>query len=610
MCGLLGVYSGGKTLDNYPLGSLDLDAMYHRGPDAQGWHVDDHIIMGFRRLAIIDLSGGGQPLYSEDEQIVLLANGEIYNHHEIRQQFQKHHRFRTHSDCESLIHLYQDKGLDFLKDVNGMFGFALYDRRRNRLVLGRDRAGQKPMYYAHKDGILRWGSELKTFMAGDVPPINKEAVAEYLRLGYVPAPLAMLEGVHKLPAASILVIEGEGEPRIERYWQVKYERDNAAPLKDKDLDEWSEMLREGLRKSVGRRLESEVPMGFLLSGGVDSSAVFALGAAEMAPDRPTAFTIGFESPDVDETPAAAETAKRYKAKHRVRVLPREETLDLGDVLFMVEEPISTDALLPTAKVFEAVSNEGITTVLAGEGSDELLAGYRKFRPACLWLDPEKEDPYASHTPLERYLAQEEFIFPGAEERSALIGETVWDGRFEELEREAAELDPLSQMLLIESRMRLPDRINQRLDRLSMAYSIEARAPFMDYTFIELCARIPNRLRRTLKEDKAVLRHAMRDMLPRSVLDVAKAPFRAPDTWFVQADDIEDILGADAIAEAGMVQPDEVRKLREKDSSERGTRERLYALYVLHKWYHAFYKPMAENRWSMPRSAPERETAAV
>jgi len=592
MCGLLGIFNNEirteKNLKLFSLDSMNLDTIRHRGPNSQGWHVEKDIIMGFRRLSIIDLAGGHQPFYSEDEKIVLMANGEIYNHKDLRKKL-KHHNFKTNSDAEVLVHLYEEKGLDFLEDVNGMFGIALFDKHLNRVILSRDRTGQKPIYYSYENGILRWGSELKTFLNDSLPQINKEAVSEYLRFGYVPAPLSMLEGIHKLPAASILIAEKGKKPRIKNYWKVQYDPQRVLDCKSHSINEWSEELLNELTRSVGIHLESEVPMGFLLSGGVDSSTIFSLGAMEMAPNPVSAFTIGFDSSDVDETTAASETATRYRAKHMIRKLPQKETMILSNVLKIIEEPISTDALLPTAMVFDEVSKVGITTILTGEGADEILAGYRKFSYACDWIDNDKDSSWNKNLPLESYLEHEEFVFPDPKERSALTGEDVWDGRFNDIEEEAKDLDPLSQMLFIENRMRLPDRINQRLDRISMAYSIEARSPFMDHKLIEFCSHIPHQFRITNNKDKMVLRQAMKSILPESVLDASKAPFRAPDTWFINAPDFDKVLGTESILEAGMVQPDVVSHLIQCNSSKRSVRERLYSLYVLHKWYHAFYK---------------------
>ncbi|MRG92377.1 asparagine synthase (glutamine-hydrolyzing) [Polyangium spumosum] len=584
MCGILGAFSVDQPFATPPIPANSLERMRHRGPDAQGWYVDDHAILGFRRLAILDLVGGGQPLYSEDEQIVVVVNGEIYNHHALRETLKARHRFRTRVDGEVLIHLYEERGIEFVNELSGMFAFALYDRAKRRLILGRDRPGLKPLFYRWSDGVLHFASEMKPLLHDRKPAVCREAVSDYLRFGYVPAPLTILDGVNKLPAGSVLVVQPDTAPRTIPYWKLRFEHDDRKTSSPSQLGKWEEELRHTLQNAVQARLESEVPMGFLLSGGVDSASVFALGASALRDRKVQAFTIGFRGAAIDESEAAGEVASRYQAEHRVIHLDRDDSMSLDDILYSVEEPVSTDALLPTACVFGAVARANITTVLSGEGSDELFAGYRKFAVAT--RDPAAKDL----SPLERYLLHEEFVFPSRAEREALLGESVSDSRFSELEREAQELDPLSQMLLIETRMRLPDRINLRLDRTSMAQSIEARAPFMEHKVMEFAARIPHVFRTGPTFNKYLLRHAMRDHLPSVVLDARKAPFHAPDTWFTNHRDSDALLGRDAVAEAGLVRPEPVQALRERArGGDRAAQEKLFSLFVLHAWHRAFYR---------------------
>ena len=584
MCGLLGSFYGA---DRRPPGStrhVDLQRLVHRGPDSSGWFAARHVEMGFRRLSIIDVDGGDQPLFSTHGDAVLTLNGEIYNHRELRASLRGGHHFQTRSDAEVLVHRFVESGVDGLVDgVNGMFAFALYDRRKNRVVLGRDRAGQKPLYWRVRSGRLEWASELKALLGDERPPVCEQAVNDYLRFGYVPAPLTMFEGVQKLPAGCLLVCGPDLVPRVRRYWQLEYAPDQAAG--PQDLDAWAERLRSGLARAVELRLESEVPMGFLLSGGVDSASVFALGARACR-EPVQAFTIGFPGDAVDESDVAAKVARRWGAEHQVRAVQSDEVQDLARVLYLVEEPVSTDALLPTAKVFEQVRQAGFTTVLTGEGSDEIMAGYSKFAAACSWVEGAPPSQ-SSGSPLERYLSHEEFCFPAASEREALLGQPVDDSRFSELERECQALDPLGQMLQIEARLRLPDRINPRLDRLSMAWSIEARAPFMDYELQELCAGMPHRVRRGVQTDKLALRKAMEALLPTEVIDAVKAPFRAPARWFTRPDQLDSALSADAVADAGLVDGDVVEAMRV--SGDARHQEQLYSLYALHTWHQAFIR---------------------
>ncbi|HRI67227.1 MAG TPA: asparagine synthase (glutamine-hydrolyzing), partial [Polyangium sp.] len=583
MCGILGAFSGRERLASLPFPTKSLDVMKHRGPDAQGWYVDDHAILGFRRLAILDLVGGGQPLYSEDEQVIVVVNGEIYNHHVLRKDLQKRHRFRTRVDGEVLIHLYKERGLEFVKELAGMFAFALYDKAKRRLILGRDRPGLKPLYYEKRQGVLRFASELKALVQDQLPRISSEAVAEYLRFGYVPAPLSIFEGIQKLQSGTLLVAEGDAAPRIVEYWKLRFEHDSAKPDVGWRTVAWEEELRETLREAVHVRLESEVPMGFLLSGGVDSASVFALGARALEGREVQAFTIGFRGESIDESITAGEVAHRYGATHRVLHLESKDAAKIEDVMYDVEEPVSTDALLPTASVFRAVAGAKVTTVLSGEGSDELFAGYKKFFATV------QDTQVAKMGPLDKYLAHEEFVFSSVEERRALLGEDITSDRFRDLEQEAESLDTLSQMLLFETRMRLPDRINLRLDRTSMAQSIEARAPFMDHRVMEFAARIPHALRTGPNFNKRLLRRAMRNDLPSVVIEARKTPFHAPAQWFTDMNASDVLLEPESIAAAGMVKPEFVQVLRDKAKhGDPVSQEKVYSLIILHAWHRSFY----------------------
>lgn len=592
MCGILGAFSANQPLSSPAFPAKSLAVMKHRGPDAQGWYVDDHAVLGFRRLAILDLAGGGQPLYSEDEQIVVVVNGEIYNHHELRKELEQRHRFRTRVDGEVLIHLYEERGVDFVRELAGMFAFALYDRAKRRLILGRDRPGLKPLYYENRNGTLRFASELKALVQDQVPRISFEAVADYLRFGYVPAPLSIFEGIRKLASGTILIAESNAEPRIVDYWKLRFDHDASKPDTAWRSGQWEGELRDALSQAVEARLESEVPMGFLLSGGVDSASVFALGAKALEGREVQAFTIGFRGEAIDESIAAGEVARRYGATHRILHLESKDAAKLEDVMYYVDEPVSTDALLPTASVFHAVAGANVTTVLSGEGSDELFAGYKKFAATVHDTKPQ------TSSPLERYLAHEEFVFSSRRERENLLGMDVTNDRFDEIEKEAASLDTLSQMLLFETRLRLPDRINLRLDRTSMAESIEARAPFMDHRVMEFAARIPHALRTGPSFNKQLLRRAMRNDLPAGVIEARKTPFHAPARWFTNAAESDVLLEPRAIAEAGLVKPEPVQALREK--ARRGdtmAQEKVYSLIVLHAWYRAFYRRLQAERFA-------------
>lgn len=578
MCGFVGAWAFRVPFETPDLAPARLDRLRHRGPDGAGWHQDERTRLGFRRLAIIDVATGMQPLANEDGRVVGMVNGEIYNHRELRSQLVPDHAFRTGSDGEVVLHGYEEWGEAVFRLLRGMFAVVIADRARERLVLARDRVGKKPVYYRVDGGVLRFASEIAPLLDAGARAIDREALNDYLRFGYVPAPRTLFDGIRKLPAGCLLVAEGHAPPTIRR-WVEPLVR---SPSPRGDEVEWADAVRQALAEAVGVRLESEVPLGFLLSGGVDSAGVFALGAQALR-DAARAFTIGFDDAAVDETAAAASVAARYASRHAVRVVRRSEAPQLADVVAACEEPIATDALLPTDRVFAAVREAGITTVLAGEGSDEIFAGYAKFAEAAAaatgrpsaWAD-------RGSTPLQRYLASEEFCFPTLAERQMLIGDAASDSGYEDLEAAVEHLDPLSQMLALEVALRLPDRINHRLDRLSMAHSIEARAPFMDHRLMELAMQIPHAFRVSGDVPKAILRRALGADLPAAIVAAKKAPFRAPDAWFVEGPAGLDPREA---AYAGLVDPGAVKRLRARTrSGDRAARERLYNLTVLHLWH--------------------------
>lgn len=578
MCGFVGAWVLRPPFHAPELPPGRLDRLRHRGPDGAAWHQDGRSRLGFRRLAIIDLATGMQPLTNEDGRVVAMVNGEIYNHKELRPQLIADHTFRTGSDGEVVLHGYEEWGDEVFRKLRGMFAVVIADRVRERLVLARDRVGKKPLYYRVDGRVLRFASEIGPLLDGSPRAVDRVALNDYLRFGYVPAPRTLFEGIHKLPAGCMLIAEDDGQVEIRRW--APYLARSPSPLGDER--EWAAAVRDALADAVQVRLESEVPLGFLLSGGIDSAGVFALGAQVLGRTA-RAFTIGFDDAEVDETAAAASVAARYGAEHTVRVVGQAEAPGLADVVERCEEPIATDALLPTDRVFASVREAGITTVLAGEGSDEIFAGYRKFAAAAAASTGQASDwAEGGPTPLQRYLAHEEFCFPSLRERRALIGDAATDDGHEEIQAAVEHLDPLSQMLALETALRLPDRINTRLDRLSMAYSIEARAPFMDQRLMELAMQVPHALRVQGGIPKAILRRALVDDLPGPIIAAKKAPFRAPDTWFVAGDAGLDPREA---AYAGLVDPAVVKRLRARTrSGDRAARERLYNLTVLHLWH--------------------------
>lgn len=583
MCGILGEFACNSPIYEFSFTQGDLDLLKHRGPDSNGWYTSKYCMMGFRRLAIIDRDGGDQPLYNEDRSVVLTVNGEIYNYKELKQGLASHHHFLSKVDGEVLIHLYEEDGEKMLSSVNGMFAFALYDSKKNLLILGRDRAGKKPLYYRYWQGKLLWASELKVLTKVHLPQVNRNALSDYFRFGYVPAPLTIFDGIFKLPASTISYIEFGKSIRTEPYWNLQYNYDGWEDPGESKFKERQKELLDYFDSSVRNRLESEVPIGFLLSGGIDSASVYASGARFLGKEKTLAFTVGFADSNVDESDRAMDVVNQCGGSHSILNLPQGKSDALIDAIALTEEPVSTDALLPTNTVFNGIGKTNVVTVLSGEGADEIFAGYSKFRYAAPWENKNNND---DRSPLEKYLAHEEFVFSNRHERIKLLNGDYDLNRFNELEKEAADLDYLSQMLLFETKLRLPDRINLRLDRLSMAYSIEARAPFMDFRFMEFCSKLPHRFIMSPDCDKYILRQAMSTRLPRSVLQSKKTPFHAPQKWFTDSALLGKILSHEILIHAKLVNPEYVSNLKDMANSKysRVVCEKLYSLFVLHLWH--------------------------
>src|SRR5690242_16886782 len=351
------------------------DRMHHRGPDSEGYLLDDGIALGMRRLAIIDLLTGEQPVFNQDRSVAVVLNGEIYNYREIRADLEKRgHRFHTESDTEVLPHLYDEYGRDMVNHLNGMFAFALWDERRRRLFIARDRFGEKPLYWGVFDNTLLFASEPKVLLAHPAirPNLNLNALRQYLSFDYVPAPLSIYEGINKLPAAHKLTIEN-GRVNVERYWRLSYKTADPVPSEN----EAAEHLRDLLADSVRMRLVSDVPLGVLLSGGVDSSTVAAL-AVRASSEAVKTFSISFAEASFDESAYARGVAKFLGTDHHEERLSANLAANLvSEIGAWMDEPFSDPSLVPTY-LLSRFTRKHVTVALGGDGGDELFAGYQMY----------------------------------------------------------------------------------------------------------------------------------------------------------------------------------------------------------------------------------------
>jgi asparagine synthase (glutamine-hydrolysing) len=545
------------------------EALGHRGPDADGCHVEGPIALGHRRLSIIDLSDAArEPMANEDDSLWLTFNGEIYNFRELRKGLEGRHRFRSQGDAETILHLYEERGDEAVAALDGMFAFGLWDARRRRLVLARDRSGKKPLFYHDGPGLFAFASEVKALLAHpDVPHERDEtALPLYLTYGYVPTPGTFYRGIRSVPPGHSMIVTQAGAEAPRAFWRPHFI--NGV---ERDAHEAEERLRDLLRKAVKRRLVADVPLGAFLSGGLDSSAVVAF-MAEVASGRVKTFTIGFAGGrEYDEREHARIVAERFSTAHTEFVV-EPKALELVDRLVWHHDgPFGDSSAIPTYLLAE-LTRSHVTVALNGDGGDEVFAGYLRlyggalseliprwsFRAAAaaLALLPEPADrrhplrfakrfAEAGSLPLvERYLRWNGYFASGLldllrpELHAAASPDRVLASYREPLERAlrvqagTGRVTTLSRLLQLNFETYLLDDLHVKMDRMSMAHALETRSPFLDTAVVEFGASLPDGLRMRLGKGKILLRRAMKGILPESILSRGKMGFGAPlGAWF-------------------------------------------------------------------------------
>jgi len=609
------------------------ESIVHRGPDSEGLWMDDGVALGMRRLSIIDLKTGDQPVYSEDKSIVVMVNGELYNFREVRADLEKRgHKFVTQTDVEIVPHLYQIYGDDFVDHINGMFAIALWDTKKKKLILARDRFGEKPLYYGVFDGTLIYASEPKALLAhlSVNAELDLNALREYLSFDYVPAPRSIYKGISKLPAAHMLTVEN-GEVKTRRYWNLTWNKNGHKP----SIDSAANDLRHLLSDAVRMRLVSDVPLGILLSGGVDSSTVAAF-AVQHAAEKVKTFSIGVEEDSFDESKFAREVALHLGTEHYEAILSVETAADLiSDIGTWLDEPLSDGSLIPTFMLARFVRHH-VTVALGGDGGDELFAGYPMYyghKVAAAYgsiprfVRASLIEPIVNRLPVSTknmsfdYRAKR---FVRSSHSDIVARHHSWFGSFavddqkpllteDVLSRTSGDIyagpralldicdaaNEIERMQYLDMNFYMAEDILTKVDRASMAVSLETRAPFLDPRVGQFAASLPLEFKLRGSKGKYILKKAVEDLLPPSILSRSKKGFGIPIANWLKGrlnPLMHDLLAPNRLKEQGLFEPDHVQKLiGEHEKGIASHHKQLWTLLVFQLWYDNFLQKPAMHK---------------
>jgi len=614
----------------------------HRGPDDDGVYARGPVGLGMRRLSIIDLSGGKQPIHNEDETVWVVFNGEIYNFPELRRELvSRGHHFYTHSDTEVIVHLYEEMGADCVTKLRGMFSIALFDETRQTLFLARDRLGKKPLHYAMHDGRLYFGSEIKTILAvhPELAEVDPEGLLQYFYFGYIHDPVTVFKKIRKLPAGHLMEFKN-GEGKIRQYWDLP-DYGTHPPISEEDC---LEELERRLQEAVRIRLISDVPLGALLSGGVDSSIVVALMARVSSKPVKT-FSIGFREEQFNESEYARIVAERFATDHHELILDPDLEETLTYLSGMLEEPFGDSSMLPTYYVCR-MARQNVTVALSGDGGDELFAGYDRYLTAMQrpkfdalqrWLGPIYRDhihrliPAATYgrnlawnvslNDRDRYLDALSYLPALHRERDLFSQEFLETAgrlpdplhQWQDLYDNAPAKDHLSRLLYLDTKTYLNGDILTKVDRMSMATSLEVRVPMLDHEFVEWVASLPVEWKFRGGERKQILKKlAERVGIPAEVVHRRKQGFQLPLVEWMRNETAERFWGI--LLEPRTLQRGYLKGAAVKatiDEHVRGRRNRsgiLWRMLVLELWHRNFME--SRSNWTLPHHAPSLRSSEV
>lgn len=625
MCGICGYFGERAAITSDTLERMN-HALVRRGPDEGGVFRESGVGLAMRRLSIIDLAGGRQPIQNEDGTVWTVFNGEIYNYRDLRTMLSQHgHQFRTHTDTEVIVHLYEEYGDDLVHHLRGMFAFALWDAPRKRGLLVRDRLGIKPLFYAQSGDTLLFGSEIKAILATNLVErdLDYQALDAFFTFTYIPAPLTIYRDIRKLEPGHLLIYES-GRIQEHRYWDLDF----ADTDRKADDQEWLERFDQAIEDAVRSHMVSDVPVGAFLSGGIDSSLVVALMSRHL--DEPVqTFTMGFggaSNPLLDERPLAKRVAARYGCRFREYAVQPDFREIVGEIVDAFDEPFADDSVIPSYYVSQ-FTRQQVKVALSGLGGDELFAGYERY--SGVWLSqyysrlmPESLHrrlvqpliqclPEPAHggdrinhakrfaaavlqSPAERYLS---FVstLTAPERRRLFAAPVAQQIDFDKTDRIITDLyehydesDDLGRALYVDIKTYLPEDILALSDRLSMWHSLEVRVPFVDHPLVELSARLPSRYKLDWRRKKILLKQIAARRLPPEVFKHRKQGFESPMAAWLRTDlaaYARDILGTDRLGQTGLFDGGYVSaKLEEHLAGHQKNNKLLFSLIMFQKWH--------------------------
>lgn len=639
MCGIAGIVNCGaaERIEATTIHRM-CQAILHRGPDDEGIFVKDGVGLGMRRLSIIDLAGGHQPVFNEDRSVWVVFNGEIYNFPQLRRELESRgHRLGTHTDTEVIVHLYEEMGRDCVHQLRGMFAFALYDERKRKILIARDRLGEKPLHYSFNGKRLLFGSEIKAILAvePELAQVDHNALRQYLQFGYVPDPATAFLDIKKLPPGHLLELE-KGRLSLSQYWDFPAYGTHPPTSEEECLEE----LERRLGEAVKMRLISDVPLGAFLSGGADSSTIVALMSRFSS--RPVkTFSIGFRQKDFDETPYARTVSQTFSTEHHELILEPDVVGSVETISRALEEPFADASALPTYFV-SRLARQHVTVALSGDAGDEVFAGYDRYR-ACL------RDRSLPGVPAWMFRAYRKHLYPlvprNLPGRSLSYSVSLpWDQRylddisFQPLHREmglfssdfmrsqsdasspfdlfrnyldlAPSKEPLGRLLYLDSKTYLPADILTKVDRMSMLTSLEARAPMVDHVFVEWVTGMASKWKMRAGEQKYILRKlAERVGVPREILYRPKQGFALPLVHWTRhelKEMIKSVLLDSSTLKRGYLNPPAVRQLLDEHfRARRNHAGKLWRLLMLELWHRNYLEniPAADTVVEAAASIP-------